>query len=208
MFIQLQLRREHLSRDPILSWPREQIGKVASLVGLDDVVLLQCSAVGIALDDYEPEKYKTRFHTTASSSEGIIKPNTQKLVDVTDGFDVIVHLNYDHIGEEYGRDEHSEPFNYLKIEALFALTYFVKVPVDQFPDNAKVLLEAEDIRAFSRYNATYNAWSYWREFVQSMSNRLGLPAITIPIFPVPNLVAPSLARSADTSSSGLPHLDG
>lgn len=195
-------------RDSISSWPREQIGKVASLVGLDDVVLLQCSAVGIALDDYEPEKYKTRFHTTAASSEGIIKPNSQKLVDVTDGFDAIVHLNYDHIGEEYGRDELGESFNHLKIEALFALTYFVKGPIDKLSDNDRVLLEAEDIRAFARYNATYNAWSYWREFVQSMSNRLGLPAITIPIFPVPNLVAPSLARPVDTRSSPFPHLDG
>lgn len=42
----------------------------------------------------------------------------------------------------------------------------------------------ENIKAFGAYNAVHNAWPYWREFVQSSSNRLGITTITPPVFRV------------------------
>jgi len=42
-------------------------------------------------------------------------------------------------------------------------------------------IEPKHIEAFSRMNGVYNAWPYWREYVQSMSVRLGLPALTLPL---------------------------
>jgi preprotein translocase subunit SecB len=37
-------------------------------------------------------------------------------------------------------------------------------------------------RAFGEINGVYNAWPYWREFVQSTLVRMGLPSLTIPVY--------------------------
>jgi len=36
--------------------------------------------------------------------------------------------------------------------------------------------------AFARTNGIYNAWPYWREFVQNMIARMNLPPLVIPVF--------------------------
>jgi hypothetical protein len=41
-----------------------------------------------------------------------------------------------------------------------------------------------DIAEFALVNAPFNAWAYWREFVQSSLTRLNLPAFPIPLFRV------------------------
>jgi hypothetical protein len=44
-------------------------------------------------------------------------------------------------------------------------------------------IDDEHLRAFSATNGVFNAWPYWREFVQNMTARMGLPVpITIPVF--------------------------
>ena len=58
------------------------------------------------------------------------------------------------------------------IEATFLLTYAIE-------NEGPTEREAE---AFAAATATYNVWPYWREFVQSMTTRMGLPGITIPLF--------------------------
>lgn len=39
----------------------------------------------------------------------------------------------------------------------------------------------EALEAFSRRNASYHAWPYWREFVASQSQRMRLPRIVVPV---------------------------
>jgi len=39
-----------------------------------------------------------------------------------------------------------------------------------------------DLDEFAKVNAPFNAWAYWREFVQSSLARLNLPSIAIPLF--------------------------
>ncbi len=46
------------------------------------------------------------------------------------------------------------------------------------------LLEASDILEFAELNAPFNAWGYWREFVQSSLARLECPKYTLPLFRV------------------------
>lgn len=48
-------------------------------------------------------------------------------------------------------------------------------------------LKKENYEAFAESNGVYNAWPYWREYVQSMIARMNLPPLTIPVF---RLVAP------------------
>lgn len=43
-------------------------------------------------------------------------------------------------------------------------------------------LDKKDLDDFAVVNAPFNAWPYWREFVQSSLTRLGLPAFVLPLF--------------------------
>jgi len=61
----------------------------------------------------------------------------------------------------------------LTIDALYALAY----QIDTFDG-----LIQEGFKQFANLNGIYNAWPYWREFVQSMIGRMSLPPLTIPVF--------------------------
>ena len=39
----------------------------------------------------------------------------------------------------------------------------------------------DDIKVFCEMNAVYNAWPFWREFVQNMANKMDLPVPIIPL---------------------------
>lgn len=43
-------------------------------------------------------------------------------------------------------------------------------------------LGEDNFTQFARFNGIYNAWPYWREFVQSMIARMGLPPLVVPVF--------------------------
>ena len=47
---------------------------------------------------------------------------------------------------------------------------------------AEVVPSHDALRAFAEHSGLHTAWPYWREFVQSATTRLGLPALTIPVF--------------------------
>ena len=61
----------------------------------------------------------------------------------------------------------------LRIEAQFVLRY--RVPSLEG-------LKKTNIDAFGELNGLYNAWPYWREFVQSTTVRMGLPPLTVPVY--------------------------
>lgn len=77
---------------------------------------------------------------------------------------------------------------YLEIEATFCLLYHIQ-NMEGLDDNA--------FRSFAEFNGTYNAWPYWREFVQNVTTRMGLPALTIPVF----RIATSLKKEIDQEES-------
>ncbi len=70
----------------------------------------------------------------------------------------------------------------LFIEATFVLIYSAK---------SLTSLKSDNFKAFSNTNGIYNAWPYWREFVQNTIARMGLPPLTIPVF---RLVAPGTTK--------------
>lgn len=43
----------------------------------------------------------------------------------------------------------------------------------------------EELDQFAHWNAVFNAWPYWREFVSSMVNRGQLPRFLVPVMGVP-----------------------
>ena len=36
--------------------------------------------------------------------------------------------------------------------------------------------------SYARYNGVFNAWSYWREYVQASCARMGIPALPVPVY--------------------------
>jgi hypothetical protein len=63
---------------------------------------------------------------------------------------------------------------------------------------------ASELAAFSETNGIHHAWPYFREFVQSAFNRMGLPPLIIPVLriqPPPSPTAPTLTLPAQPPSA-------
>lgn len=74
-------------------------------------------------------------------------------------------------------DEEAESDAVVHINSIFRLSY-------ELP-NAHVYPQ-EDLEEFASVNAVFNAWPYFREIVQSMLVRMGLPPVPIPLFRITN----------------------
>jgi hypothetical protein len=44
---------------------------------------------------------------------------------------------------------------------------------------------ADSLAAFAELNGTYNVWPYWREMVQTVTGRVGLAAVIVPVLRLP-----------------------
>lgn len=78
----------------------------------------------------------------------------------------------------------------LRIAAMFLLQY--RLPSFEG-------LSKSNFNAFGEMNGVYNAWPYWREYVQATTLRMGLPSITIPVYrPV---VVTKAARAAPSAKA-------
>ncbi|MXZ73228.1 MAG: hypothetical protein F4Z04_17230 [Acidobacteria bacterium] len=60
-----------------------------------------------------------------------------------------------------------------EIRGTFELLY--RIPADED-------FSSEELAAFAQINAVFNAWPYWREFVQTSLARMDMPVLTVPVF--------------------------
>ncbi len=72
-----------------------------------------------------------------------------------------------------GRDGTKSSEETLRIEALFVVKYQL---------TRHDGLKKSHFDAFGKVNGVFNVWPYWREYVQSVTVRMGLPPLTIPVF--------------------------
>jgi len=79
----------------------------------------------------------------------------------------------------------------LRVEATFGLLYAV-----DWKDEPT----QEVVDEFGRAVGVNNAWPYWREFVQSMTARMGLPPVRIPILRMDQL---TFTRSQQTKENAI-----
>ena len=70
-------------------------------------------------------------------------------------------------------DEIEEPV--VNVSASFLLMYEMR-DIEGFTD--------DHYEQFAKMNGVFNAWPYWREYVQNVTVRMGLPALTVPVFRV------------------------
>ena len=68
----------------------------------------------------------------------------------------------------------------MKIEAAFCTSYVSKPDIHMPDDDSSVLT----LMHMLQINPISHAWPYWREFVQSMSARMGYPALTVPMLEI------------------------
>lgn len=59
-------------------------------------------------------------------------------------------------------------------------------------------LTQKGFEQFANLNGIYNAWPYWREFVQNTIVRMGLPSLSIPVF---RIVQPQQKRTSKQKRS-------
>ena len=57
-------------------------------------------------------------------------------------------------------------------------------------DTALTELSFDNLKTFAAVNAVHNVWPYWRELVQSVVSRMGLPPLTVPLLKVRKPEAP------------------
>lgn len=80
-------------------------------------------------------------------------------------------------------DDDEQPYS---IVGRFRITYLI--------DGDEAVSEA-DVEQFAHWNAMFNAWPYWREFVSSTINRGHLPRFVVPVMGVPAVRPPEDASS-------------
>ncbi|MFZ2148230.1 MAG: hypothetical protein WAV28_13515 [Sedimentisphaerales bacterium] len=140
---------------------------VSDRVQLKDVRLINCKC------DQTPE-------AALGKKEYGINYSTEVQVDKKKGY-VIVTAKF-HF-EAFTESKTQKPAIF--IDASFLLAY----KIENFEG-----LTQKGFEQFAKFNGIYNAWPYWREFVQNTVTRMGLPSLSIPVF--------RIAQSATKKSIG------
>jgi preprotein translocase subunit SecB len=128
---------------------------VSDRVQLKDVRLISCKC------DQTPE-------ATLGKKSYKIDYSTEVQVDKRNGY-VIVTTKF-HF-EAFTESKTQKPV--ILIDASFLLAY----KIENFEG-----LSQKGFKQFANLNGIYNAWPYWREFVQNTVTRMGLPSLSIPVF--------------------------
>lgn len=87
----------------------------------------------------------------------------------------------------------------VQIDATFEIIY-------SFPQDASPPPAVEEMQAFSETNALMNCWPYWRELVQTMVAKMGLPPLVVPLLrwvpptPKPTTAAKPIEPEPKTAS--------
>jgi hypothetical protein len=133
------------------------------------VVTLRSSSVKANFDVLEvPASLGLRQGYRASCDESRFR--TEGILTVVVGF--VFHAS------DAPDNEDAEPSDSdaLVVEAEYGIIYSIDRDVD---------LDPRCLQHFANVNGPYNAWPYWREHVQSVSGRVGLSSITVPLFRPP-----------------------
>ena len=84
--------------------------------------------------------------------------------------------------------EHAKEEPLVSVETSFELRY-------RLPEGLRV--GPDTLTTFAETNGVYNAWPYWREFVQSMFTRMGLPPVVLPVLRVREAMEETAAEEAE-----------
>jgi hypothetical protein len=154
---------------------------VARQVQLETVVL-GSATVNSVLDPLAPppvlrveQGYRTRYDLAPEHPDRLV---------------VRVEFQLSAQGEANGPDQ-----DVVTLAAEYLLVYAI-------PDAAAQ--PADAMEHFAELNGPYNAWPYWRELVQTVTGRVGLSAIVVPVFRPPVRPLPEQAEARPAPKSRKP----
>jgi len=147
----------------------EAVARVARKVELREIYLLEASVHRESMEiGEEPLSLKYHCATKILPSDA-----TENILPVACEFSVLA----------FHGDSSDSPV--MRIEASFCANYVFR--------NSRNVAH-EDIQHFAKINPLYNVWSYWREFVHSMTTRMGFPALTVPLLTIVPKKSPAKRR--------------
>jgi hypothetical protein len=153
----------------------EAVARVAREVELRDIYLLRSS-----LSRLGPEPVQGRLVLTFDCATRLLnEPDGGHLLPVACDFTLAA------------REEEEPQREVMRVEATFLVSYQLAEPHKITP---------EDLHHFARINPLYNAWAYWRELVHTMSLRMGLPPLLVPLLKIVPRQAPAPAPRPEKKS--------
>lgn len=160
----------------------DAVARVASRVQLAGVSLVACNAeITVDAKDLPPDwgtsvfiGHHSHVHGWRLGEAGVSRQRVLARV----AFIGVHHPNWnvDEMDELPPHDPNDPPAVFL--EAMFELAYELR---DDEEDSNE-----DDLEHFAFANATFNAWPYWRELAQSMTQRMGIPPVVVPVFKIPS----------------------
>lgn len=160
----------------------DAVARVASRVQLAAVRLVACTAeLAVDAEDLAPDwgtsvfiGHHAHVHGWRVGEEGVSRQRVLARV----AFIGVHHpaWNVDELDELPPYDSDDPPAVFL--EAMFELAYE--------PRSDEADPDEDDLEHFAFANATFNAWPYWRELAQSMTQRMGIPPVVVPVFKIPS----------------------
>ena len=133
------------------------LSRVVAAVEIDNVRLCEGSCRSLV----RPSESVEDVAVKVSYAPAVTETRESELLVITVSFSLDVH---DRTDKENLQAE---------IRGTFELSY--RLPADEG-------FSAEELKEFGRVNAVFNAWPYWREYVQASLARMSLPALTMPVF--------------------------
>ena len=147
----------------------EAVARVAQEVELQDIYLMQS-----AVSRLGPEPVQGRLMLTFDCATRLLnEAGGGHLLPVACDFAVAA------------REEEEPQREVVRVEATFLVSYQLAEPQK---------ITQEDLHHFARLNPLYNAWAYWRELVHSMTLRMGLPPLLVPLLKIVPRQGPKAPR--------------
>jgi hypothetical protein len=130
--------------------------KVSDRVELESIMLVECHCSQLRFIKAESRAFDINYSAESSMD--------------TEAKRIIVLAKFKWEGFEADTKEKKQ---FATIEASFLLMY-------KIPDFEGI--NHENVEMFGNLNGIYNAWPYWREFLQNNISRMCLPSLTAPVF--------------------------
>jgi hypothetical protein len=160
----------------------DAVARVASRVQLTGVSLVSCNAeITVPTEEIKPDWSSSVFIGHQSHVHGWRRDESgasPEAILARVAFIGVHHPAWDlDVMEELPPYEADDPPAVL-LDVMFELVYE--------PREDGAALDPEDLEHFAFVNATFNAWPYWRELAQSMTQRMGIPPVVVPVFKIPS----------------------
>ena len=136
------------------------ISRIVSVVQIESVRLCE----GICRSFVKPDEVAEAIDARLSHAHSIVEAEDKEKLLVRVTFRCQV------------QKEDNEKAEQAEIFGVFELSY--RIP-------GKESFSSDELEEFAQVNAVFNAWPYWREYVQASLVRMGMPIIMIPVFRVP-----------------------